>query len=265
MCQGVGVKIPQVASLFAAKATSLRYAHWRGQLALASYINEAQNYRNEAIERDEPPSHALKKRAIRARKPIDEGPGIVNPSRQFCSLSARAGWTEHVPPGYYGERADFHYLACLQVLLRKQVAAATKLWSLPPEFEAISRDVWSLALTLKGEIPHIDSGHEEQGKQEKGERTPMAANSDEDDSEGFTSDSEGSESENSDTGVASLLDRLSEDDDSDAENSLNETQPMVRLSGEGLVSRFPYYINVAVLLISCWILRLPVTYSDILK
>jgi len=106
----------------------------------------------------------------------------------------------------------------LQVLLRKQVAAATKLWSLPPEFEAISRDVWSLALTLKGAIPHIDSGN---GEHEKGEKAPVAANSDKDDSEGDNSDSEGSESENGDTGVADLLDRLSEDDDFDAENSPN--------------------------------------------
>jgi len=53
------------------------YAH-----ASAPYINEAQNYRNETIERDEAPSHALKKRAIRA-KPVDEGLGNVNPSRQF--------------------------------------------------------------------------------------------------------------------------------------------------------------------------------------
>ena len=143
------------------------------------------------------------------------------------------------------------------------MAAVTKLWSLPPEFEAISRDVWSLALTLKGAIPHIDSGN---GEQEKGEKAPVAANSDEDDSEVDNSDSEGSESEDGDTGVANLLDRLSEDDDFDAdENSPNEMQPMMRLRGKGLVSRFPYYINVAVLLASCWILRLPVIYSDILK
>lgn len=142
------------------------------------------------------------------------------------------------------------------------MTAATKLWSLPPEFEAISRDVWSLALTLKGEIPHIDSGDQEQ---EKGERTPVTTNSDEGESEGSNPDSEGSESEDSDTGVANLLGRLSEDDNSDAENTLNETQPIGRLRGEGLVSRFPYYINVAVLLVSCWVLRLPVTYSDILQ
>lgn len=142
------------------------------------------------------------------------------------------------------------------------MASATKLWSLPPEFEAISRDVWSLALTLKGEIPHIDSGNDER---KKGERAPMTPNSDEDDSEEDNSDSEASEPESGDAGVANLLDRLSEDGDSDAENSPNETRPIMRRRAEDLVSRFPYCSNVAVLLVSCWVLRLPVIYSDILK
>ena len=174
---------------------------------------------------------------------------------------ARVRWPDHVTPDYYGERADFHYLACLQVLLRKQVAAIVKLWSLPPEFEAISRDVWSLALTLKGEVPHIDDGIDEY---EVGERA-RAVKSDEDDSEGDTSDSEESETENSDAGVIERLDRLSEDGDSDAEQPLNGPQPTMRLRGKGFASRFPYCTNVAILLVSCWILRLPVIYPDILK
>jgi len=228
----------------------------------AHYINEAQNYRNETIERDEPLGHALKKRAIKARKTVDGGPGNVNTSRQLnVSFSARAGWIELASPDYYGERAEFHYLTCLQVLLRKQVAALTKLWSLPPEFEAISRDVWSLTLTSKGEVPHIDSGIDEHKRSEQA----GAASSDEDDEEGDNSDSESSESENGDTGVTNLLDRLSEDDDSDTEQPTNEPQLVMQLRGKGFVSKFPYYINVAVLLVSCWILRLPVISSDILK
>ena len=169
---------------------------------------------------------------------------------------------ECVTSDYYGERADFHYIACLQILLRKQVVAVTKLWSLPPEFEAISRDIWSLALTLKGEIPHMDSGNEEH---ERDERAPGPASNDEDDSQGNTSDSEGSETESGDAGVIDLLVRLSEDDDSDAGQSPNEPQPLMRVRARGLVSKFPCYINLSVLLISCWILRLPVIYSDILK
>ena len=49
--------------------------------ARAPNIDEAQNYRNETTERDEAPSHAIKKRAIRARRPVDEGPSNLNPSR----------------------------------------------------------------------------------------------------------------------------------------------------------------------------------------
>lgn len=36
---------------------------------------------------------------------------------------------------YHGERARYHYFQCLQLLLRMQIAALTKIWKLPPEFE----------------------------------------------------------------------------------------------------------------------------------
>jgi hypothetical protein len=38
---------------------------------------------------------------------------------------------------YHGARGRQHYFECQQLLLRKQVAALTGLWSLPPEFEVI--------------------------------------------------------------------------------------------------------------------------------
>ena len=118
-----------------------------------------------------------------------------------------------------------------------------------------------MALTFKGGVPHIDNGIDEYGT---GERA-RAVDSDEDDNEGDNSGSEGSETENGDVGVTELLDRLSEDGDSDAEQPLNEPQPVMRPRGKGFTSKFPYYTNVAVLMVSCWILRLPVIYVDILK
>jgi hypothetical protein len=36
---------------------------------------------------------------------------------------------------YHGERARFHYYQCLQLVLRKQIAALITLWDLPSEFE----------------------------------------------------------------------------------------------------------------------------------
>lgn len=38
---------------------------------------------------------------------------------------------------YHGARGRYHYFLCLQLLLRKQVAALIRLWDLPPEFEVI--------------------------------------------------------------------------------------------------------------------------------
>lgn len=39
------------------------------------------------------------------------------------------------PKLYHGERARFHYYQCLQLVLRKQIAALITLWDLPAEFE----------------------------------------------------------------------------------------------------------------------------------
>lgn len=36
---------------------------------------------------------------------------------------------------YHGARGRYHYFLCQQLILRMQVEAITKLWSLPPEFE----------------------------------------------------------------------------------------------------------------------------------
>jgi hypothetical protein len=54
-------------------------------------IHKAQNYRNETIERDEPPSHALRKRTIKARKMDDQGPSTVNSSRRFIPFRPARG------------------------------------------------------------------------------------------------------------------------------------------------------------------------------
>jgi hypothetical protein len=49
---------------------------------------------------------------------------------------------------YHGTRARFLYFQSLQLLLRLQIAALQKMWELPPEFEAICKDVWALHLSM---------------------------------------------------------------------------------------------------------------------
>ena len=36
---------------------------------------------------------------------------------------------------YHGARGRYHYFLCLQLILRHQIVALTKLWELPPEFD----------------------------------------------------------------------------------------------------------------------------------
>ncbi|TFY64273.1 hypothetical protein EVG20_g5993 [Dentipellis fragilis] len=52
------------------------------------------------------------------------------------------------PHLYHGARAQFHYFQCLQLLLRKQIVALTKVWDMPPKFEITCRDIWALHLSL---------------------------------------------------------------------------------------------------------------------
>lgn len=75
-----------------------------------------------------------------------------------------------VLPAFVGIEADFLYWQCMQLILRKQIAALQKLWILPPEFEVsrrqfrlrsnshicsqiICRDLWLLNLSTLDRPP----------------------------------------------------------------------------------------------------------------
>ena len=64
----------------------------------------------------------------------------------YCSLRRPESCNHTV---YYGARAQYLYFQCLQLLLRKQIAALIRLWGLPTEFEVRISLVWQL--TREGE------------------------------------------------------------------------------------------------------------------
>ena len=51
------------------------------------------------------------------------------------NLLLEKGWIVDEGTVYHGARGRYHYFLCLQLILRHQIAALTKLWELPPEFE----------------------------------------------------------------------------------------------------------------------------------
>ncbi|EIM88109.1 uncharacterized protein STEHIDRAFT_95050 [Stereum hirsutum FP-91666 SS1] len=99
-------------------------------LVICSEGHILQNYRNETHETQELGPHTLRKRKVRTGRKKGERQSKADPKL------------------YHGARAQYHYFQCLQLLLRKQVAALVKAWDLPPEFEVICRDIWTLYLCL---------------------------------------------------------------------------------------------------------------------
>ncbi|RDX55592.1 hypothetical protein OH76DRAFT_1338779 [Lentinus brumalis] len=229
-----------------------------------------QNYRNETREVTELGPHAVRKRTLRSQRKKQER------------------LTNADPKLYHGERARYHYFQCLQVILRMQVAALTRLWQLPPEFEKVCRDVWALHLSLLPNPPspepllHMkDTGaddlsseaatNERRGKlAKKGE--PGESDRDDDNKSGSSSSSSSSESEES--GQDSELDRLMREN-SESPSSDDEAQTESRKDRSAHVSKKKRTFGrgnydepastISVLVVACWTLRLPVMYMDFVR
>ena len=175
-------------------------------------------------------------------------------------------------------------------MLRCQIKSLTELWRLPPEFEVrpcslpgrllinssqiVCRDVWALHLsTIPHEIspePHL---HKQDGEGEPSppiKPSPGPTNSNQSrDAKGGGSDSEsiGSSSteEDEDPELEALLAQLSatsEDDDPDPPSApIEQAHPPRKAWG---VYELPAN-NIAVLILACWNLRIPVTFQDFTK
>ncbi|VDC07301.1 unnamed protein product [Peniophora sp. CBMAI 1063] len=75
-------------------------------------------------------AHTMRKRTMKSKRAKKERVSRANPLI------------------YHGPRARFHLYQCMQLLLRKQISILTELWELPPEFEIICRDIWTLHIDL---------------------------------------------------------------------------------------------------------------------
>ncbi|KAF7793654.1 hypothetical protein EIP86_004769 [Pleurotus ostreatoroseus] len=202
------------------------------------------------------------------------------------------------PKLYHGDRAHYHYFQCLQLLLRMQVVALTRLWKLPPEFEVICRDIWALHLSLLPNPPPAepylyaceqaggknrqsdpsqrlkddgDVAEQQQGssdeeadkdKQESDNSGSSSSSSNEDDDEDDEEEEEDPE-----------LERLLRENSETPSSSEDEDQPRPkppqdtkkRKSRDVHRSYDAPAGNISVLMLACWTLRLPVMYMDFVR
>lgn len=154
-------------------------------------------------------------------------------------------------------------MQCQQLLLRHQIANLTALWDLPPEYEIVCRDIWGIHLSqLTTPIP-AEPYHFEHGEftQNTAELSISA-----DDGKLFSiGDAEPSE----DSDVLELLRENSETESSDdEERDFNQGRSEGFSQGSRPQSRSQYCSpmnNIGILVLACWILRIPIMYGDFLR
>ncbi|OAX44565.1 hypothetical protein K503DRAFT_678715 [Rhizopogon vinicolor AM-OR11-026] len=214
-----------------------------------------QNYINESGEADDLGNHTMRKRTLKS-------------GRQKKARQSRAN-----PKLYHGERARFHYYQCLQLLLRKQIAALMALWDLPSEFEIVCRDTWMLHLNLLPRPPPAEPYHhlrEQRGIDSKAGDTKLSLENAEesksdDDVDVNERQSSSSSSEEEDTELVELLRENSEfsssDEDKDHDSRYTTKQGLQQ--SYRFIDTYDRPVNcIAVLIVACWAMRLPVMYKD---
>ncbi|THH19848.1 hypothetical protein EW146_g1408 [Bondarzewia mesenterica] len=263
-------------------------------LVICSEGHILQSYRNETADAGDFGPHTMRKRALKSgRKKREDG-------------------SKADPKLYHGARAQYHYFQCLQMLLRKQVAALTKLWDLPPEFEArliICRDVWALHLSLLPSPPPPEPWLHEQdvggnpskrvhdsanpklartkpekdeGKSDLGEEPSSDKDGHETSNDSSSSSSSSSESEeesesdegDTDPEMDELLRDLSETsssvgDGNHGDDASDKPRPKPHKRTSKIKSAAGRHdgpaSNIAVLVLACWTIRLPIIYMDLIR
>ncbi|KAI0375615.1 hypothetical protein BV20DRAFT_933153 [Pilatotrama ljubarskyi] len=225
-----------------------------------------QNYRNETREVTELGPHAVRKRNLKSGRKKKERQSKADPKL------------------YHGERARFHYFQCLQVILRMQVAALTRLWELPPEFELVCRDIWALNLSLLPNPPspepllHLhDTLGEDQPSKANLTARPSPDPDEQDDDETLagenadesSSSSSSSESDSDGSDTHSELDELMRENSETPSSEEDELESTPRPQATARVSErrnFGHYdapaTTISCLVLACWTLRIPVMYTD---
>ncbi|OCH94136.1 hypothetical protein OBBRIDRAFT_817467 [Obba rivulosa] len=231
-----------------------------------------QNYRNETREVTELGPHALRKRALKSGRKRKEKQSKANPRL------------------YHGERARFHYFQCLQLILRMQVTYLAEAWGLPPEFETVCRDLWALNLSLLPSLPPVEPLHYMRDERTGGDGSSVhpastGKNPSEDDTDDhraaqgddhattagqeLSSSSSSSEDEEDDAIMADLMREasvVSTSSDEDVEDG-----PDVQQKPQAVKKKRAYRqydapdSTIAVLMLACWTLRLPVMYMDFVR
>lgn len=245
----------------------------------------------------------MRKRTLKSSRKKQQRHSKADPKCPSLSILPNLYILKPFPPlaVHHGERARYHYYQCLQLILRLQVAALTRLWKLPPEFEArrhrvnislyisadqlpqkICRELWALNLSLIPRPPvaeplfnmHDRDGTTTEESEQSGDPEKDGEGDADEDEEGGSecSSSSPSSSDSDDSDSDSELDRLmqeiSESSSSEGEARHNATKDRTTVPTKNRRIFGLYDMptsTVTVIVLACWTLRLPVMYMDLVR
>lgn len=153
--------------------------------------------------------------------------------------------------------------------MRHQIASLTALWNLPPEFEIICRDTWALHISLlpkplPAEPYHFKNGSSEpEAPGSHSRKNSQGSDNDSDLSPSSSAAGDGEREEDPD--ILEMLRENSETDSSDEEDSKAPTGVHIKRKRQTRSEYAAPANNIAVLILSCWTLRIPIIYADFVK
>ncbi|KAH8830488.1 hypothetical protein DL96DRAFT_1593150 [Flagelloscypha sp. PMI_526] len=195
-----------------------------------------QNYRNEAEDAgDDFTQNFHKKRHIKSRREKKDR------SRANKEL-------------YHGMKARRLYFQCLQIVLRHQIQDLTKLWHLPPEFESVCRELWALYLSVLPEpVPDMSAVVLRCRSPEYAEvPSPSTSKTRPLEEKRPSLFADGSDSEGS----------FVLDPDPELDDLLRQHEELSLSSDEASGGES---VRLLVLVMGCWMLRIPILYRDLLS
>ncbi|KAJ7179052.1 hypothetical protein C8R46DRAFT_622631 [Mycena filopes] len=168
---------------------------------------------------------------------------------------------------YHGKRARYFYFQCLQLILRHQLAVLVERWALPVELEVVCRDLWALNLSLLHDPPspepYLEAEDVDSDAKDQDEQQPPSSDD---------GDEEMEEAEN-DPDLDQLLaeNSASESSSDNGDDEVNtdvdrETKPTK--SGRKRAGLHKYEqpeSTLAVIVLACWTLRVPILYRDLTR
>ncbi|KAJ7047279.1 hypothetical protein C8F04DRAFT_1058314 [Mycena alexandri] len=225
-----------------------------------------QNYRNETneVQPGEVGPHAVRKRTFKSNR----------------EKAAPKGVDERL---YHGNRGRYFYFQCLQLILRHQIAVLLERWALPAEFEVVCRDLWALNLSLLRDPPPPEPYL---ASQDADADLPASASPpkreaalgfDEDPKQPPSSDDDAEDEETEEAENDPDLDELlaensasdsssSDEDDVDGNDKKKKPKSMPKSKKRlGLHNYERPASTLAVIVMACWTLRIPILYRDLTR